>query len=120
MWAHVLSILLGVWLTAAPSVLGYGGGARINALVVGPLAASAAAVALSEVTRPVRWVNLLLGGWLVVAPVVIEHSSGVAAHGVLVGGLLAAGALVRGRVRARYGGGWSAVWSGRPAEAEES
>jgi hypothetical protein len=111
MWRRVAEACLGLCLTASPSLLGYGGPARVNALVAGPLAVSAAIVALSEVTRPVRWCNVAIGCWLVVSPLVIAHTAAAAITHVLTGVLLAAAASRPGRVSGRYGGGWSVLWS---------
>jgi hypothetical protein len=52
MWAQCLNAMLGIWLMAAPTILGYGGPARTNHQIVGPLAVSCAVIALWEVTRP--------------------------------------------------------------------
>jgi hypothetical protein len=110
MWAQLLGTCLGIWLMAAPAVLGYGGAARANDRVVGPLAATVAAVAISEVTRPVRWANLLTGAWLFAAPWVLGSPWAAAWNSLFVGAALAALALAGGTVKGRYGGGWSAVW----------
>lgn len=110
MWPQTLSALLGIWLTAAPGVLGYGGPARAGDLVAGPLAASLAVVASSEVTRPVRWAILPLGLWLVVSPWVLDHPADAAVNTIAIGVLLAALACVRGQVSARYAAGWSGLW----------
>ena len=45
-WARITSIVVGIWLMAAPAVLGNDDPARAVNLVIGPLAASAANVAL--------------------------------------------------------------------------
>ena len=109
MWARIASALLGVWLMAAPAALGYAGPARTNDRIAGPAAATVAIIAIWEVTRPVRWANLLIGGWLAIAPVVLGYQSVAAVNSVAVGLLLAALTLVRGRLRQRFGGGWSAL-----------
>ena len=110
MWARALGALTGVWLMAAPSVLGYGGAARVSDLVVGPIAASASIIAVSEVTRSFRWATLPLGGWIVVAPWLLGAPAAARVSGLVIGVLLAGVALVRGRLRERFGGGWAALW----------
>ncbi|MBW3591891.1 MAG: superinfection immunity protein [Actinobacteria bacterium] len=54
---------------AAPAVLSYGPPAADFHRIVGPTAAAAAAVAMAQATRSLRWVNLLLGwtiiGWII-------------------------------------------------------
>lgn len=68
MWAYILNALLGIWLMAAPAALHYAGVASVNDRIVGPVATECAIIAISEVTRPVRWGNVALGLWLVIAP----------------------------------------------------
>jgi SPW repeat len=111
MWAQFINIMLGIWLMAAPTILGYVGPARTNHRIVGPLAVSCAVIALWEVTRPVRWGNLVLGLWLVVAPWMLTDAWAASLNSTLVGLLLTAFALVRGTAGPqRFGGGWSALW----------
>jgi hypothetical protein len=110
MWAQLLATCLGIWLMAAPAVLGYGGAARANDRIVGPVAATLAAVAVSEVTRPVRWANLPTGAWLFAAPWVLGSPWAAAWNSLFVGAALAALSLAGGNVKGSYGGGWSAVW----------
>ena len=110
MWARFVNAALGVWLMAAPAVLGYSGtAAATNDRIVGPVAASAAIIAMWEATRGLRRVNLLLGAWLIAAPWVLGHPDAAAWNSVLVGVATAAASLVRGRLTHRYAGGWAAV-----------
>jgi hypothetical protein len=117
-WAQLACTALGVWLMAAPQVLGYHGAARTNDHVVGPLVATFACVAAWEATRSVRWVNLPLGAWLVLAPWVLGGGWFEAAHGTAAGLAVAALALARGETRQKLGGGWSAVWNGERRAGE--
>ena len=73
MWSQALNLLVGLWLTAAPGVLGYNGPAALNHHILGPIAASAAVVALWECTRAIRWLNLPIGVWLLIAPWVFAY-----------------------------------------------
>jgi hypothetical protein len=109
MWGQAIACCTGLWLMASPGLLGYGGAARINDLVVGPIAASLACVALWQVTRPVRWANVALGAWLAVSPVILGHSASAAANAVLSGLALGGFSFVRGRLTHRTGGGWAAL-----------
>ena len=120
MWAQIASALLGLWLMAAPSVLGYGDPARTVDQVVGPLIFAMALIAYSEVTRPVRWVNFPLGVWLICAPWALGYAGTTTwLHSMIVGAAIAVLAGFGGRSKARIGGGWSALWqpgtSGDPA-----
>jgi hypothetical protein len=115
MWAQLLNVMLGVWLMAAPAVLGYSGPAAVNGYIVGPVAASFAAVALWEATRPLRWVNLALGLWLLAAPWALGHGWIALANSTAVGVLLLGFSLVPGPRRHRIGGGWASLWKQTPA-----
>jgi hypothetical protein len=107
MWARLLSAALGVWLMAAPDVLGYGGTAGVGDHVVGPIVVGSAVVAAWPVMRPLRWVGLVAGAWLLVAPWIFGDYGTVAMeNGSVVGFLLAALALLGGERESRFGGGW--------------
>ena len=95
---------------AAPALLGYAGPARINDRIVGPIAASVAAVAAWEATRPVGRVNLVLGLWLLMAPWALGYGWAALANSTLVAVLLGALALAPGKMYHRFGGGWSSLW----------
>ncbi|MGH7233280.1 MAG: SPW repeat domain-containing protein [Nitrospiraceae bacterium] len=110
MFAHIINVLLGVWLMAAPDVLDYGDPARTNDHIVGPLILSFAMIATSEVTRSVRWINLGLGLWVAMAPLPLGYPFRVAMHSVAVGVMVAALSCVRGTMKERLGGGWGVLW----------
>ena len=114
MWARFANTAVGLWLLAAPAVLGYGGPAANNDRIVGPLAATFAIIAIWEVTRGLRWLNLILGGWLLAAPWLLGgYTAGATTSSMAAGVLLAVFSLVRGKIRQEYGGGWPAVWRSR-------
>jgi hypothetical protein len=122
MWARILNAALGIWLMAAPAVLGYSAPAETNDRILGPVIATFAIVAISGATRPVRRVNTVAGGWLLLAPWVLGYGAGAATvNDMLVGAVVVGASLVKGKVTDRFGGGWSALWrSGelhRPGEA---
>jgi hypothetical protein len=109
MVSQIITALLGVWLMVAPSVLDFTGPARLSALIAGPLAASIGVIAIFEVTRPLRWLNLIIGAWLLVSPLLVSQPAVSAINSEVTGLLLGAAALRRGSVRGQYGGGWSAL-----------
>lgn len=90
--ASAVTLLAGIWLLLAPSVLDYpaGSSARGNDIVIGSALAVLAVVRVVA-PRDVPWfsvVNVLLGGWLIMAPFVLDHIAdiGVAtANDVVVG-----------------------------------
>ena len=112
MWARLLNAALGIWLMAAPAVLGYGAPAQTADRIVGPVAASFAIIAISEVTRALRHVNLLLGAWLLLAPWLIGYAVVPTVNSLLVGAAMIALSRVRGPGQEEFGGGWLKLWSG--------
>lgn len=104
MIAQILNFAIGIWLMAAPAVLGYGPPAATNDRIVGPIAGSFAFVALWEVARPLRWAVVPLGLWQVAAPWFLgAYPVHAIWNSVLSGLLLTALACVRGRIRQRFG-----------------
>jgi hypothetical protein len=103
-WTLVFSAALGIWLMFAPSVFGTHGLAAHNDHLIGPLVATFAVIALGEIGRAVRWLNVLLGAWLIIAPWIL--SAGVTAsrwNDVVVGSALLVLSIPRGQIRERYG-----------------
>lgn len=109
MWAALCNVAVGVWLMAAPGVLGYGAPAATSDRVLGPLVATFAGVAVCQSVRSARWANLPLGIWLVFAPWVLGYGPPAAVNGVLSGLVVSALSIPRGRVTHRFGGGWAGV-----------
>ena len=114
MWAHAIVSLVGIWLMAAPAVLGYGGVAANHDRIVGPVVASFACIALWEVTRPLRWLDLAAGLWLIAAPWILGFARDAAVNSVIAGLAIAALSLVRGKLTHQFGGGWRTLLPGRP------
>ena len=111
MWARLANTAIGIWLMAAPAVLGYAEPAATNDRIAGPLAATFAIIAIWEVTRALRRLNLALGLWLLAAPWLLgAYPADATLNSMAAGALLAAVSLVRGELRQKYGGGWPAVW----------
>ncbi|MBX9584614.1 MAG: vitamin K epoxide reductase family protein [Gemmataceae bacterium] len=103
-WNLVVSAGLGVWLMFAPSVFGTEGAAADSDHLVGALVVTFAVIAIGEVARAARFVNILLGAWLVAAPWLLAGlTAGVQWNGVAVGAALILLSLPRGNVKERYG-----------------
>ena len=111
MWARLVNTAAGLWLMAAPAVLGYAGAAQVNDRIAGPLAVTCAFVAIWEATRPLRRVNTVIGGWLLLAPWVLGYgASAPLVNSLVVGVVLVACSLAKGTVEKGYGSGWSMLW----------
>lgn len=109
MWARIASIAVGLWLMAAPAVLGYAGAAEVSDRIAGPFAVTFAAIAIGESVRAVRSWNVPVGLWLLIAPLILDHPAAAAFSSALSGVALVAVSAVRGRVGHRFGGGWRAL-----------
>jgi hypothetical protein len=106
MWAMILNAALGIWLVSAPSVLGYGNPARINDRVVGALVALLSIIAVAEVLRSLRRLDMLLGLWLLLAPWVLGYypQSLVIANSIVTGVLVLDLSFEAGRTKHRLNG----------------
>lgn len=114
MWARILNAALGIWLMAAPAVLGYGAPAEVNDRIVGPVVTTFAIVAIAGATRPVRRVNTVAGVWLLLAPWILGYGAvETRINDMVVGAFVIAFSLVRGKITDEFGGGWSSLWKRR-------
>lgn len=103
-WTLLLSALLGIWLMAAPAVFQTEGTAADSNHLVGALVITLAVIAMAEVTRAARWINILAGVWIVAMPWLLSGASSAATwKNVIVGVLLIVLSLPRGPVYERYG-----------------
>lgn len=103
-WNLLLTAVLGLWLMAAPGVLGTQAAAADNNHLVGAVVVSFAVIALAEVARPVRFLNLLLGLWIIVAPWLLDGASTISIwNSAVVGGLVIVLSVPRGGVKEQYG-----------------
>jgi hypothetical protein len=103
---------------AAPAVLGYGEPAATIDRILGPSCAAVAIIAMSEVTRPFRWVNVLIGSVLIIAAWLLGYPGAAVANSLLCGAAIIGLASRRGAVRRRVGGGWAALW--KPSTRSEA
>ncbi|MGH9153985.1 MAG: vitamin K epoxide reductase family protein [Acidimicrobiales bacterium] len=97
------STAIGLWLMAAPAALGTTGGAADSDHMVGALVVCVAVIAMAEVGRAVRFVNVAFGVWLALAPLLVDGGASYAASSILSGLALVVLSLPRGPVRERYG-----------------
>ena len=110
MWTRAEVAALGVWLMAAPAVLGYAGAAATSDRIAGPVVATVALIAMSPVMRGLRNVNTVVGAWIAVAPLVLDHDGVGIVNAVLTGVLIVALSRVGGAYGDRFAGGWSSLW----------
>ena len=70
--------------------------ARANDRIIGPIVASLATIAMWEVARPLRWVNVILGAWLLIAPWVPVLAHPARWNSLATGALILICSLVKG------------------------
>lgn len=105
-WSLWLCTALGVWLLFAPETLGLGikETAADSDHIVGSVIVVISVIALAEVARPLRFLNLPFGIWLVAAPWFLDGGTTVTrVNSALVGLAVIALSLPLGRLRDRYG-----------------
>lgn len=110
MWFQLAAAVVGIWLMASPSVLGFDDPGRNSVLIAGPLAVSAAVVAASEIGRGLRWVNVLIGVWLLVSPLFLGLETSAVINSLVSGALLITFSLLGRHTSGRYGGGWRSLF----------
>jgi hypothetical protein len=87
-----------------PAVLGVTGAAADSAYVVGPLVISVSVVAVADLARSVRWLDVPLAWWLAAAPWLVGGAGGAARwKSVAAALLLAVLSIPRGRIGDRFG-----------------
>jgi hypothetical protein len=90
---------------AAPDILGSQGVAADNNHLAGALVVTIAVIAMAEVARPLRFLNIPLGLWFIVAPWLLGGGTTASVWSNVIAGLLLIPlALPRGAVREQYGG----------------
>lgn len=108
-WNLLASAAVGLWLMASPALFGTVGGAADSDNVVGALVVTVAIIALADVGRAARFVNVAFGAWIIAAPWLLGGGTRTAAwNDLAVGVALILLSLRRGPVRERYGS-WQRV-----------
>jgi len=75
LWPALINAVLGLWLIASPTVIGYGGAAAANDLVMGITVVCSALIPAFLLPRFTQssWVNLFCGIWITLAPAIIGY-----------------------------------------------
>ncbi len=103
-WNLLLSAGFGVWLMFTPSVLGSVGVAAHSDHLVGALIATTAVIALADVGRAARLLNILFGVWVIAAPWILDGATPASRWSdAIVAVLVIVLSLRRGPVVERYG-----------------
>jgi hypothetical protein len=103
-WTLLVSAALGVWLMAAPAMLGISGAAANSNHLAGALVVTWAVIAFGEVARPARLLNILMGLWIAAAPWLLSGATDLSRWADLfVGVLLMALSIRRGHIDEQFG-----------------
>ncbi len=104
-WTLLATIGIGVWLPFSRMTFGSSGQMANSDHLVGLLVVTVAIIALAEVARAARFLNIAFGLWLVVAPWLLDGAGSALAQwaGVAAGLLLIALSIPRGSIRNSYG-----------------
>lgn len=100
----LLSAVVGMWLMAAPAVFNSRGGAADSDHLLGALVVVVAMLAMAEVTRALRFVNILLAVLIIAAPWVLGGAPPAAGvNDVVAGVAIIVLSIPLGSIRNRYG-----------------
>ncbi len=103
-WNLLVSVALGLWLMFAPFALGSTGTAAHSDHLLGALIVTAAVIALADVGRAARFINILFGGWIILAPwLLVGATTGSKWNDMIVGLLIILVSFRRGAIGERYG-----------------
>lgn len=104
-WNLFTIMALGIWIMAAPEVLGFSGAIADSNHLVGAIIVTFAVIAMSEVGRTLRYINILFGLWLIAAPWILGTDNNAALwNGVIAGAILIPLCLPKGKVEDKRGG----------------
>lgn len=105
-WTLLLSIAIGVWLTFTRLAFDSSGAMANSDHMVGLLVLTFTIIALAEVGRATRFINIPFGIWLIAAPWLLDGIASPLAiwNGVVCGILLIVLAIPRGTIRNSYAG----------------
>ena len=103
-WNLFLITGIGVWIMSAPAVLGYSGTLADSSHITGALVVTFAIISMSEVARPVRFINILFGLWIIAAPFIFKTDGNTAMwNGIICGVALILLSFPKGRIEDRRG-----------------
>lgn len=119
MWAKFINIILGIWLMVAPTILDHGPAASDNGHIIGPIIVTFSTISLWEATDTVRKWNYPFALWLLLAPWFLGYGLAIACvSDVLVGVAVIILSAVKGKMKYRFGGGWSSLMERNPQHLE--
>ncbi|WP_244438236.1 vitamin K epoxide reductase family protein [Afipia birgiae] len=101
-WTLVASVILGIWLMFTRLAFGTTRPMADSDHLVGALVVTTAIIAMAEVARPLRFINMLFGAWLVLAPWLLDGAPPMAHWSDAVSGIALIGLTLPRGVRSRH------------------
>lgn len=98
-WNLFVIMGIGIWIMAAPEVLGHSGTIADSSHLAGAIIVSFAVTSMSAVARTVRFIHILFGLWLIIAPWIFGAPSTAIWNGVIAGVILILLAFPKGKVK---------------------
>ena len=103
-WNLLVSAALGIWLMIAPSAFGSTGTAAHSDHLIGALIVTASVIALADVGRSIRFINVLFGALIIIAPWVWgDATPGARWNDLVIGVLVILLSFPRGKIGDLYG-----------------
>lgn len=120
MWAQLLNIIVGLFITVAPGLWHFSKMEADNFHIAGPLIVTIASVAWWECNRNVRFFNIPVGLWLLVTPFIFPFHQTALFTSMAAGGFTILLSLIKGKIKKRYGGGWRSLWQKNPLHSRNN
>jgi hypothetical protein len=106
-WTLVAAVAIGISLMFTRLTFGTEGAMADSDHLIGALVVTVSVIAMAEVARPLRFMNVLFGAWLLMAPWLLEGAGTIATWAsVAVGIALIAVSLPRGPRSKEHYNGW--------------
>ncbi|MEX2496739.1 MAG: NAD-dependent epimerase/dehydratase family protein [Woeseia sp.] len=106
-WTLLASSLIGVWLMFSRMLFDTAAPLADSDHLVGALVVTVAVIAMAEVARPLRFMNVLFGLWLIASPWLMDGGQAGGSFSTMTSGLLLIGlSLPRGRRSDEHYGQW--------------
>ncbi|MDQ3073125.1 MAG: SPW repeat protein, partial [Bacteroidota bacterium] len=103
-WSLLLATALGLWIIFTPAALGITGIIADSHFITGAMVITFSVIAMAEVTRNIRFLNILFGIWIIAAPFILgEETTTALWNGIATGILLIALSFPKGKIKESYG-----------------
>lgn len=103
-WNLILSVAIGLWWMFYPGNFGITGSAANNFTTLGALVITFSVIAMAEVGRILRFINIVFAAWLIAAIFLLKNLPAQALWNAIISGVIViALSFPKGRIREKYG-----------------